>query len=133
MPGTVVATGWRNAAAVFSGADVQAMMSAVFDAPVLTGQFEQSRRVGSLRAETGDQPHGVRLLACGAELADAIQACQLQNMGETHLRRRDGQDLDAAPFNPAVALLVRHGRMGQGQTQQTNVPKLILDPRFAVH
>ena len=68
--------GMAHAAAVFSGADVQAVMGAVLNAPVLPGQFEQARRVGLLRAKTGDQPNGFHLLASGAELADAVQTRQ---------------------------------------------------------
>ena len=91
-------------AAVFSGADVQAEMGAILNAPVLTGQFEQARRVGLLRAETGDEPNGFHLLASGAELADAIQAGQLDDVRETHLGGGDRDDFDPAPLDAAMAL-----------------------------
>ena len=90
-------------AAVFSGADIQPVMGAVLDAPVLPGQFEQACRLGLPRVQTGDQPNGFYLLASGAELADAVQTGQLQDMRETHLLGRDGDDLDAAPLDAAVA------------------------------
>lgn len=96
--------GMAHAAAVFSGADIQTVMGAVLNAPVLPGQFEQARRVGLTRAQAGDQPNGFHLLASGAELADAVQTRQLQDMRETHLFGRDRDDLDAAPLDAAVAL-----------------------------
>jgi hypothetical protein len=95
--------GMAHTAAVFSGADIQTVMGAIFNAPVLPGQFEQAGRVGLLRAQTGDQPNSFDLLASGAELADAVQPRQLQDMGETHLFGRDRDDFNAAPLDASVA------------------------------
>ena len=96
--------GMARAAAVLSRADVQTVMGAVLNAPVLPGRFQQARRVGLLRAQTGDQPNGLHLLASGAELADAAQARQLQDMRETHLFGRDRDGFEAAPLDAAAAL-----------------------------
>jgi hypothetical protein len=37
------------------------------------------------------------------EFANAVQPRQLEDMGETHLLRRDLDDFDAAPFDAAVS------------------------------
>jgi hypothetical protein len=89
-------------AAVFSVADVQAIMGTIFNAPVLTCQFEQTRWVGLVLGQAGDEPNRFNFLPTGTQLADAIQACQLHHMREAHLLRREGNDFDAAPFDPAV-------------------------------
>src|ERR1035437_8603273 len=41
-------------APVFCGAHVQAVMQAVFNAPILAGQFEQASGTGLLGTQTGD-------------------------------------------------------------------------------
>src|ERR1035441_4088861 len=92
-------------AAVFCGAHVQAVMQAVFNAPILAGQFEQASGTGLLGTQTGDHPNGLHFLLATLEFADAIDSCQLQHMREAHLRRGDGQYLDAPPFNSAMTPL----------------------------
>ena len=49
-------------APVFSGAHVQAVMPAVFNAPILAGQFEPASGTGRLGTQTGDQPNGLDFL-----------------------------------------------------------------------
>ena len=44
-------------APVLTVADIQPIVRAVLNAPIEPGQFEQARRVGLLRAQTGDEPH----------------------------------------------------------------------------
>src|ERR1035438_6753216 len=64
-------------AAVFCGAHVQAVMQAVFNAPILAGQFEQASGTGLLGTQTGDHPNGLHFLLATLEFADAIYSCQL--------------------------------------------------------
>src|SRR5208283_353532 len=97
--------GVTHPAAVFSAADVQAVMRAIFDAPILAGQFQQAFGAGFFRRQTGDHPNRFDFLPAVLEFADAVQAGQLQDVGEAHLFGRDREDFDAAPLEAAVALL----------------------------
>lgn len=91
-------------AAVFAGADIQAVMQAVFDAPILAGQLEQAGGVGLLGAQAGDEPDRLHLLFAALEFADAIQSRHLQDVGKAPLRGCGVLDLDAAPLNAPVSV-----------------------------
>jgi hypothetical protein len=92
-----------HSALVFGTADVQAVVGAVFDAPILPGQLQESRGVGFLRVQAGDQSDGFDFLFAVFEFANPIQSRQLEDMGETHLRGRHLDDFDAAPFDAAMS------------------------------
>jgi hypothetical protein len=77
-------------------------MGTIFNAPVLPSQLEQPRCVGLVLGQAGDEPNRFNFLPTGAQLAKALQARQLHHMREDHLLRREGNDFDAAPFDPAV-------------------------------
>jgi hypothetical protein len=91
-----------HSATVFPVADVQAVMGTIFNAPVLPSQFEQTCYVGLVLGQAGDEPNRFNFLPAGAQLANALQARQLYHMRKAHLLRREGNDFDAAPFDPAV-------------------------------
>ena len=92
-------------ATVFPAADIQPIMGAILNAPILTGQFEQSRGVRLLWRQAGDQPDRFHFLPPVLQFANAIQARQLSDVRKTHLFGRDGCDFDAAPFEAAVSFV----------------------------
>src|SRR5271169_1627912 len=69
-------------APVFCGAHVQAVMQAVFNAPILAGQFEQASGTGLLGTQTGDRPNGLHFLLATLEFPNAIYAGKLQHVRE---------------------------------------------------
>ena len=95
--------GMTNPAAIFCAADIQAEMRAIFDAPVLPGQFEQALGGGLFRRQTGNEPNGFDFLPPVGEFTNAVQARQLRDVREAHLFGRDRHYFDAAPFDPSVA------------------------------
>ncbi len=91
---------------ILATADIQPVMGAAFpSAPVLAREFQEPGRVSLLRTETGDDPNGFHFLSAALEFADAVQTRQLHDVREAHLFGRDRHDLDASPFDTAVALL----------------------------
>jgi hypothetical protein len=96
--------GMTHPASIFPAADIQPIMSAVLNAPVLAGQLQQARRIGLVRAQTGNDPNRFHFLPAALELADALQPRQLHNVRKAHLFGRDRHHPDAAPLDSAVAL-----------------------------
>ena len=96
-----------DATTVFTGADIQRVVGAVFDAPVLAHQFQEARRIGLRRRQAGDDPDGFDFLTAVFEFADAVNSSHLGHVRKAHLGRSDLVHLDAPPFDPTVALIHR--------------------------
>ncbi len=102
-----------NPALVFPRAHVQWVMSSVFDAPIQTNQFQQTSRVGFIRREAGNDPDGFDFLFASFDLANAVNPRELYDVRKAHLFRGDFLDLDAPPFEAAVAGVERHQLRGK--------------------
>ena len=96
-----------DATTVFAGADIQWVVGAVFDAPVLAHQFQEACRIGLRRRQASDDPDGFDLLTAVFEFADAVNPSHLRHVRKAHLSRGYLAHLDATPFDPAVAFIDR--------------------------
>lgn len=99
--------GVADPAAVFPGADIQRVMGAILDAPVLTHQFQEACGIGLRCRQTGNDPDGFDLLPAVLELTNAVNPRHLCHVRKVHLGGGHFLDLDAAPFDAAVALIQR--------------------------
>ncbi len=99
--------GMADQTTVFAGADVQWVVGAVFDAPVLTHQFQEAGRVGLGRREAGDDPDGFDFLTAIFEFADAVNPSDLRHVWKGHLFGRDLFDFDTTPFEATVTVIHR--------------------------
>ncbi len=105
--------GMTNPALVLPRAHIQRIMSAVFDAPIQSSQFQQTRRIGLGGGQAGNDPDGFDFLFATLQLANAVNARDLNGMREPHLFRSDFLDLDAPPLDAPVPLVDRHHLRGK--------------------
>ena len=99
--------GMTDATPVFARADIQRVMSAILDAPVLARQFQEAGRIGLRRGQTGDDPDRLDFLSSVFEFANPVNSRHLRDVGKAHLSGRDLASFNAAPFDPTVALIHR--------------------------
>ena len=99
--------GMADATTVFARADIQWVMGAIFDRPVLAHQFQEAGDVGLRGRQAGDDPDGFDLLTAVFEFTNAVNPSHLRDVWKAHLVRGHFSRLDATPFDTAVALIHR--------------------------
>ena len=99
--------GMADATTVFARADIQRVMGAIFNAPVLARPFQEPGRIGLGHRQAGDDPDGFDRLTAVVEFPDAVNPSHLRHVRKAHLGRGHLAHLNAPPFNPAVALIHR--------------------------
>ena len=99
--------GMVDSAAVFARADIQRVVGAVLDAPVLASQLQEPGRIGLSRRQAGDDPDRLDFLPPVLEFPNTVNARDLRHVRETHLLRGYFPNRNAAPFDPPVASIHR--------------------------
>jgi hypothetical protein len=94
-----------HSATILPSTDIQPVMGAVLNAPVLARQFQEPRRVGFVWTQAADDPNCFHFLFAALEFADAVQTRQLRHVREAHLFGRHRHHFDAAPFEAPVAFV----------------------------
>ena len=94
-----------DATAILPGADIQRVVGAILDGPVLARQLQEAGGIGFIRSQAGHNPDRLNFLAPAFEFPNAVNPRHLCHMRKAHLGRGHLPDLDPAPFDSAVALL----------------------------
>ena len=108
-----------DATSVFVGGNVEALMKAVLNAPVLPGGHEPLCRIEAFRFPAGELKDGFRCTQ--AEMA--VDPCNLRNVWKANPFgiRRFRKDLSTFPA--ALVLLVAIGLVGCGRLRGKNPPE----------